>query len=409
MSQPRPTARRAFLAAALLVAPLVAGCAQRAARGSGGATEPAVTEQDLRTRLFIFADDSMQGREAGTAGHEKGLRYIEGELRRLGVQPAGEQEYSQTVPVVQRRRGADGTITVDTVMSRNLIAVIEGSDPVLKNEYVAIGGHSDHVGFRANAVDHDSLRAFNQALWALRGKDANTRGNTPEQRNSVTVNVDSLRRIRPARLDSINNGADDDGSGSMAVLELAEWFQAMPVKPKRSILLVWHTAEEKGLIGARHFMDNPTVPREQIVAQLNIDMIGRGVEGDVKDGSEDYLTVLGPKRLSTELDATVKRVNQAQPRPLTLDYGFDADGHPQQFYCRSDHYHYARYGVPIAFFFTNIHEDYHQATDEPQYIAYPKYARITRYIGDIAMTVANQAERPVVDGVKQDPNGRCRQ
>jgi hypothetical protein len=307
-----------------------------------------------------------------------------------------------------RRRGPEGVVT-DTVMSRNLIAVVEGSDPVLKNEYVAIGAHSDHVGFRRNAVDHDSLRAFNRALWALRGRDANTRGASAEQRASVTVDVDSLRRIRPPRMDSINNGADDDGSGSMALLELAEWFQTMPEKPKRSILLVWHTAEEKGLVGANWFTDHPTVPREQIVTQLNIDMIGRGVAGDVKDGSDTYLTVLGPKRLSTELDATVKRVNDRQPQPFDLDYQFDADGHPQQFYCRSDHYAYARYGIPIAFFFTNIHEDYHQVTDEPQYIAYPKYARVARYIGDIAMTVANQAERPVVDGPTPDPNGRCRQ
>lgn len=380
-------------------------CAQSpntsAAQPQRGGYSPSITEADLRKRLFIFADDSMQGRSAGSAGHDKALAYIVGELTRLDITPRGEDGYFQRVPIV---RGNSG----DTLWSRNVIAVIQGSDPMLRAEYVAIGAHSDHVGFARRAVDHDSLRAFNQAAWAASGRDANARI-TPAMRAAVVVNVDSLRALRPARLDSINNGADDDGSGSMALLEIAERFATAAVKPRRSILLVWHTAEELGLNGSEWFNDHPTVNRDQIVAQINIDMIGRGTADDVKEGGEDYLTVLGPKRLSSQYDQWVRDVNARQSRPFALDYQFDADGHPQQFYCRSDHYHYARYGIPIAFFFTSIHEDYHQITDEPQYIAYPKYTRITQYLFDLASFVAQQPERPVVDQPKPDPNGRCRQ
>lgn len=368
---------------------------------------PAITEEDLRTRLYIFADDSMQGRDAGSAGHEKALAYIVAELTRLGIKPAGEDGYFQRVPAIPRVLPVGRR--VDTTWSRNVIAVIEGSDPVLKTEYVALGAHSDHVGIARRAVDHDSMRAFLQAGWAAVGRDANAPGATPDQRAAIRVNVDSLRAIRPPRLDSIFNGADDDGSGSMALLEIAEAFATSDTKPRRSLLLVWHTAEERGLLGAEWFMDHPTVDRNSIVAQINIDMIGRGGVNDVKNGGDDFITVLGPKRLSSQFDQWVRDVNAQQARPLKLDYEFDSDGHPQQFYCRSDHFHYARYGIPIAFFFTSIHEDYHQVTDEPQYIEYPKYTRITQYLHDLALFTANQPERPVVDGPRPDPSGRCRQ
>jgi hypothetical protein len=385
------------------------GNAQPSARpAAGGAYSPAITEADLRRRLFIFADDSMEGRMTGTPGHDRALAYIVGELTRLGITPRGEDGYFQRVPIVRRVPGAD-TARRDTVWSRNIIAVIEGSDPTLRAEFVAVGAHSDHVGIARRAVDHDSARAFNRAAWEATGRDANSRGPSAEQRAAIRVNVDSLRALRAPRLDSINNGADDDGSGSMALLEIAEAFATGRSKLRRSILLVWHTAEELGLNGSAWFMDHPTVDRDRIVAQINIDMIGRGSAQDVAGGGDDYLTVLGPKRLSSQLDQWVRDVNATQRRPFQLDYQFDADGHPQQFYCRSDHYHYARYGVPIAFFFTNIHEDYHQVTDEPQYIAYPKYTRVTQYLFDLAAFIANQPQGPVVDQPKPDPQGRCRQ
>src|SRR5262249_28715052 len=153
---------------------------------------------------------------------------------------------------------------------------------------------------------------------------------------------------RQARPDSINNGADDDGSGSMAVLEVAENIAGMATKPKRSILFVWHTGEEAGLLGSKYFTEHPTVPRDSIVAQVNIDMIGRGPAGDIPGGSDTYLGVVGAKRLSTELGQIVESQNQKEPKPLGLDYRYDAcetwPGY-QNIYERSDHYMYARYNI----------------------------------------------------------------
>jgi Zn-dependent M28 family amino/carboxypeptidase len=184
----------------------------------------------------------------------------------------------------------------------------------------------------------------------------------------------------------------------------------MPVKPRRSVLFVWHTGEEKGLVGARWFVDNPTVPRDSIVAQLNIDMIGRGATAeDQRNGGAGFVGVIGARRLSTELGDLLDEVNAAQPAPLRFDGALDANGHPQNIYCRSDHYHYARYGIPVAFFFTGLHGDYHQVTDEPQYLSYPNFARITGLVRDLTLRVANLERRPTVDKPKPDPSGSCRQ
>jgi Zn-dependent M28 family amino/carboxypeptidase len=201
-------------------------------------------------------------------------------------------------------------------------------------------------------------------------------------------------------MDSIANGADDDGSGSMAMLEIAEAIQRAPVKPKRSILFVWHTAEEDGLVGSRWFSDNPTVPITSIVAQINMDMIGRGRAEDVPGGGPDYLGIVGANRLSSELGARVAAINAKQSKPLKLDDRFDRTiswGGYNNIYGRSDHANYARYNIPIVFFFTGLHGDYHQVTDEPQYIDFPHYARITQYVHDLTVDVANLNKRPVVD------------
>ncbi|MDZ7631222.1 MAG: M28 family peptidase [Gemmatimonadaceae bacterium] len=522
-------------------------------------TTPAITPADLMTRLYIFADDSMQGRETGTEGNRRGLRYIEGELKRLGLTPMGDSGgYLQAVPLVKRGWNADFTVTVDgtqlapwsdvvplplrgakprsidgatviyggtaeeaakaitaeqaagkiivikspgglrvprlqpgspltaaaglalsigapvpaqflnffrvpglavpdaqqgpvpmapTTMvlsdkalrvifgvdaasltpgqtgkaltsnltfaetpspAYNVVAMIPGSDPALKGQFVAIGAHNDHDGVRAGAVDHDSLRAFQRAAWTMAGAYAGLPPLNAQQRAAIRVNVDSLRAIRPARLDSIYNGADDDGSGSMAVLEIAENVARSRVKPKRSILFVWHTGEEKGLLGAQWISEHFPVSRDSIVAQINIDMIGRGDSVDVKGGGPTYVGVVGAKRLSSMLGATVDSIAASYRTPIALDYRLDADGHPENIYCRSDHYHYARMGIPVAFFFTGLHGDYHQVTDEPQYIDYPHYSLLTNYIRDVLVTVGNGA-KPVVDKPKPDPNGQCRQ
>jgi Zn-dependent M28 family amino/carboxypeptidase len=208
--------------------------------------------------------------------------------------------------------------------------------------------------------------------------------------------------LRPARQDSIVNGADDDGSGSMALLEIAEKMVAGP-RPKRSVLFVWHTGEESGLQGSRWFTDHPTVPRDSIVSQINIDMIGRGGPTDEAKGGPGYLQVIGSRRLSTELGDLVEAVNHADKHGLDFDYTYDADGHPDNFYCRSDHYNYARYGIPIVFFSTGGHRDYHQVTDEPQYLDYPKFARVTSFVADLTERIANLDHRPKVDKPKPDP------
>jgi hypothetical protein len=530
----------------------------------GPPTSAPISAADLMTRLYIYADDSLMGREAGTIGHMKATAYIADQVRRLGLVPAGDGgTYFQNVPFISRRFDPAGTLTVDgatlvaftdfvaspfrgslprsidgvqavyggvlgdsaheispsqaagklvvvssgesrrfrfganspygdaaaiaiiagpqlstqeiaagrtasltlkpeadaaavpvtlfithsaaerllgaptagmavgttgrTVQgtlryieadapTRNVVAILPGVDARLRGEYVAIGAHSDHIGIRAaGAVDHDSLHLYNAQRYFATENPSGARL-TPEQQEqqrarvaAIRLNLDSVRAIRPARRDSINNGADDDGSGTVTVLEVAEAFAKGSVKPKRSILFVWHTGEEKGLLGSRYFTDHPTVPRDSIVAQINIDMIGRGAATDLRAGGETYLQAVGSRRLSTELGDLAETVNRGEPMPFTFDYTYDANGHPENIYCRSDHYSYARYGIPVVFLTTGLHGDYHQVTDEPQYIDYPHMARVGKLVFDLADRVANLDHRPVVDKPKPDPRGACRQ
>jgi hypothetical protein len=286
--------------------------------------------------------------------------------------------------------------------ARNVVAVIPGSDPVLKNEYVAIGAHNDHVGLLGAPVDKDSLKAFND----IRNRMLIANGMlalTPAQLSTITVNMDSIRRIFPkVRLDSIRNGADDDGSGSMGVLEIAEQIQAMKVKPKRSTLFVWHTGEEAGLIGSAFFTRNPTVSIDSVVAQINIDMIGRGRAEDLPGGGPNYVGVVGSMFDSKDLGEVVQSVNKKMKEPLELDNKYDStltwSGY-NNIYGRSDHYNYAQQGVPIAFFFTGLHGDYHQVSDEAEFIDYPHYAKIANYISDLVVEVGN-GPRPRINGSK---------
>jgi Zn-dependent M28 family amino/carboxypeptidase len=272
---------------------------------------------------------------------------------------------------------------------------------------VAIGAHYDHVGVLPAPLDHDSIRAFNQVVRP-RGADDPPRPATAEEAKQVQAILDSLRRVRPARPDSINNGADDDGSGTALMLELAESLAGGAVRPRRSLLFVFHTAEEKGLYGAQYFTDHPPVPLASIVAQINMDQMGRGGPEDAPPGGPNSLVVIGSRRLSTELGDLAERVNAGSARPFHFDYAFDRDGDPTQAYCRSDHYMYARYGIPITFFSAAAwHRDYHMVSDEAQYVAYDRLESITRYVGDFALAVANLDHRPIVDKPKPDPNGTC--
>ena len=293
--------------------------------------------------------------------------------------------------------------------ARNVVAGIEGSDPFLKQQYVALGAHSDHVGVQPGAVDHDSLRAYNIEVERIKATLGEGKTPTPAQLAAIKVNVDSIRVIRRPRLDSISNGADDDGSGTVAMAEVAEALATGKVKPKRSVLFVWHMGEEIGLVGSDWYTKHPTVPLDSIVAQLNMDMVGRGGAADVKGGGPSYLGLVGSRRLSTQLGDLIETVNKMQRTPFTFDYTYDAPGHPENIYCRSDHASYARFGIPVAFFSTGLHADYHTVTDEPSYIDYPHMAAVTQLVHDVALSVANAAARPVVDKPKPSPNAVCRQ
>ena len=311
-----------------------------------------------------------------------------------------------------------GKVTLHEVRApgRNVIAILPGSDPALKGQYVAIGAHNDHVGFNHEPADHDSVKAF-MMVARPQGADSPTGGPVSDiQSARIRAILDSLRKLRPARIDSIYNGADDDASGTTSVLEIAEALVNAPVKPKRSILFVWHTGEEAGLFGSQHFTDNPTVPRDSIVAQLNMDMVGRGGDNDVtgssKEGGElrggpGYVQLVGSRRLSTELGDLIEDVNKTNKLGMKFDYSIDANGHPQNIYCRSDHYEYARYGIPVVFFTTGGHSDYHQVTDEPQYLDYGRMAQVATLVHDSAVRIANLDHRIVVDKPKPDPKGRC--
>jgi hypothetical protein len=304
--------------------------------------------------------------------------------------------------------------------ARNVVAVLRGGDPALGDEYVAIGAHHDHIGRAERAVAHDSIYVLNH-LFRPGGADDPTPRLAPAQVATLNAALASIRARSngaSARLDSIYNGADDDGSGSMGLLEIAEQFAHRATRPRRSLLFIWHVGEEQGLFGSEHFTDHPGVLREKIVVQINLDMIGRGGAEDVTGnaaggspirGGPDYLQLIGSRRLSTEFGDLAEQVNQAGDDPLQFDYAMDANGHPQNIYCRSDHWSYARYGIPIIFFSTGGHADYHQVTDEPQYLDYDRLARVSKLVGSLAERVANLDHRVVVDKPVGGPASVCRQ
>ena len=243
----------------------------------------------------------------------------------------------------------------DPISTQNVVGVFEGSDPVLKDEYIALGAHYDHVGVGS-----------------------------------------------PVNGDAIYNGADDDGSGTTALLAIAEALAKAPTRPKRSVLLIWHAGEEKGLWGSRYFTEYPTIPLQKIVTQINIDMIGRSrKEGDTNprnnslSGSNE-IYVIGSKMMSTELGELTESVNKDYLK-LTYNYRYDDPKDPNRFFFRSDHYNYARKGIPIVFFFDGEHEDYHRPGDEAQKIDYEKMQKVVRTVYVMLWEIASRPTRPVVD------------
>jgi hypothetical protein len=292
--------------------------------------------------------------------------------------------------------------------SRNVIGILPGADPALHGQYVAIGAHNDHIGLTRRPLDHDSVLANNMVV-RRQGVQDTVRVPTAEEATRIAALRDSLTRAHGgARADSVNNGADDDGSGTVALLEIAQRFASAP-PPRRSMLFVSHTGEEKGLWGSEWFTDHPTVPRDSIVAQLNMDMVGRGKATDIMGRGPNNVQLIGPRRLSTQLGDLIDSVNAARTPRMDIDPSFDTNGHPLNRYCRSDHYMYARYGIPITYFSLGYHTDYHQVTDEPQYIDYDHMARIARFVSDIGQAIADRPQRLVVDKPRPDPAGGCRQ
>ena len=278
---------------------------------------------------------------------------------------------------------------------RNVIAILPGSDPARATEYVLVGAHNDHNGTNAVAVDHDSLRAFNRVM---RPQGSNDRPGRPtaEQQKRIDSLIARARCIRPPRRDSIMNGADDDGSGTAVLLEIAERFATE--KPARSIIFISHEGEEAGLLGSRWFVDHPTIPLDSIVAAHNMDMVGKGRVTDVKFGGPSSVQTLGSRRLSRQFGDIIDSVNAISAEPMAIDKTWDVPANPLNRFCRSDQVNYVHHNVPVTYFSTGYAIDYHQPTDEPQYIDYDHAARLGRFVHDIMMAVANRKDRPAIAG-----------
>ena len=306
-----------------------------------------ITAADLSKHLYIFASDEFEGRDTGEPGQKKAAEYLRTEYKKLNIpSPAGVTNYYQPVPSSAFRGNVKD--------SENVLAFIEGSEK--PEEILVISSHYDHVGM---------------------DKDGN-----------------------------VFNGADDDGSGTVAVIEIAEAFMQAKkdgYHPKRSILFLNVTGEEKGLIGSKWYTDNPTFPLAQTVANLNIDMIGR--VGNGKEDAGDYVYLIGSDKLSTELHDISEEVNKKYIN-MELDYTFNDENDPNRFYFRSDHYNFAKNGIPIIFYFNGVHADYHKISDTPDKINYDMLAKRAQLVFLTAWEVANRENRPVVDKTPPAPPAR---
>ncbi len=300
-----------------------------------------ITAEELKTHLYIVASDSMEGRETGSIGQKKAGKYLIRQYQKDRIPfPKGAQNYYQHIPAafLNARRNEN------LPDSENIWAYIEGTEK--PDEIIVISAHYDHVGTKNNAIF---------------------------------------------------NGADDDGSGTVALLEIAQAFQLAKKEghgPKRSILILHVTGEEHGLHGSRFYSENPLFPLKNTVADINIDMIGRRDEAH-KD-SNNYVYLIGSNRLSSELDEICKTANEKYVH-LDLDYKYNALNDPNNFYQRSDHYNFAIHGIPSVFIFNGTHTDYHRPTDTPDKIEYDALAKRAQLAFSIAWELANRDNRIVVD------------
>ena len=313
---------------ALVAVPQIA-CAQKApARGEG-----AITEALIRRHVNVIADDSMLGRNTPSRGLEMTAAYVAAQFKRLGFTPGGDgdsyiQRYS-----LGKSGSQNGRAGAMPETAPNSVGILPGTDPVLRDEYIVVSAHMDHVGTNSTSAT-----------------------------------------------DSIWNGADDDASGTAGVLALAEALAQAPTK--RSIIFLTVSGEEHGLWGSAWFASNPPVPIRKIVANFNLDMLGRNWK--------DSIVVVGMEH--SDLGQTLMKVAAMHPE---LGITPMRDPWPQEnFFGRSDHYNFARRGVPAIFFFNGVHEDYHQPSDSPEKIDAEKEARVVRLIFHVMNAVANAPAKP---------------
>ena len=313
-----------------------------------------ITSLDLYNHLKILASDSLEGRETGKRGQKMAADYIKEHFKKIGIPPYLNNTYYQKFKVKKGRhlcKCDDCDVDIikkiigvsNYIHGENVIGYIEGTD--LKEELLIITAHYDHLG------KHDSL---------------------------------------------IFNGADDDASGTVAAMEIAEAFMIAKNEgygPRRSVLIMAVSGEEKGLLGSKYYTDNPLYSLENTVANLNIDMIGR--IGDFHT-NPNYVYLIGSDMLSTDLHNLSEEVNKKYIN-LKLDYTFNAKDDPNRYYYRSDHYNFAKNNIPVIFYFNGIHEDYHKTTDTIEKIDFDKIQKITRLIFLTAWEIVNRDQRIVVD------------
>ena len=299
-----------------------------------------IEEQDLKELLYIYASDYFQGRETGTLGQKRAVTFLREFYQNRNIMAAqGTQDYFQPMEL---------TIKGQAIATENVIAVIEGKSK--PEEYIVISSHLDHEGIK-------------------NGK--------------------------------IYNGADDDGSGTVALLEIAEAFQAAAAEgngPARSIIFLHVSGEEKGLLGSRYYTDNPLYPLSNTVANLNIDMVGR-TDPKRESKNRNYIYLIGTDRLSTELHQISEQTNDATVK-MDLDYTYNAADDPNRFYFRSDHYNFAKNNIPVIFYFNGTHADYHKPTDTVEKIEYDLLAQRAQLVFYTAWKLANRENRIVVDKAK---------
>lgn len=300
-----------------------------------------ITADQLKTKLYIVASDEMEGRDTGSEGQKKAGKYLIDQYEKSGISfPKGAKNYYQPVPAAYLNAKRNENLPD----SENIWAYIEGSEK--PNEVLVISAHYDHVGVKNG---------------------------------------------------EIYNGADDDGSGTVAILQIAQAFQKAKNEghgPKRSILFLHVTGEEHGLHGSRFYSENPLFPIANTIADINIDMIGRR---DVEHANtNNYVYVIGADRLSTDLHNITVAQNDKYTH-LDLDFKFNDPKDPNHFYERSDHYNFAKHGIPSVFLFNGVHADYHKKTDEVDKIEFDALTKRTQLAFVIAWDLANRTERPVVD------------